>query len=122
MAETGSLLRAIGFIPTQADLANYSTSRFNSSDRISLPSLQSFIETLPPPPTPAQLEANLMEAFRVFDREQSGRIPVAELRHILTSLGERLTEAEADEMLREADPESTGSIDYAALVRKLVQV
>lgn len=36
----------------------------------------------------------IREAFRVFDKDGNGRMAVAELRHILTSLGERLTDNE----------------------------
>lgn len=48
-------------------------------------------------------EEDLIEAFRVFDREGNGLISVAELRHVLTNIGEKLTEEEIDEMIREAD-------------------
>eukprot|EP00930_Biecheleria_cincta_P075334 TRINITY_DN6249_c0_g1_i1.p1 TRINITY_DN6249_c0_g1~~TRINITY_DN6249_c0_g1_i1.p1 ORF type:complete len:963 (-),score=197.04 TRINITY_DN6249_c0_g1_i1:30-2864(-) len=48
-------------------------------------------------------EEELMEAFKVFDRNGSGYISVAELRHVMTNLGEKLTDEEIDEMVREAD-------------------
>lgn len=76
--------------------------------------------TLPPPPSAAELETQLTDAFRVFDKDGSGSIATAELRHIMTSLGERLTEAEADEMVKQADPEGRGQVDYAAFIKRLV--
>merc|ERR1712225_237035 len=48
-------------------------------------------------------EEELKEAFRVFDKDGNGFISAAELRHIMTNLGEKLTDEEIDEMLREAD-------------------
>merc|ERR1712060_688546 len=48
-------------------------------------------------------EEELKEAFRVFDKDGNGFISAAELRHIMTNLGEKLTDEEVDEMLREAD-------------------
>lgn len=48
-------------------------------------------------------EEELIEAFRVFDREGNGKIKVAELRHVMSNLGEKLTDEEIDEMIRESD-------------------
>lgn len=48
-------------------------------------------------------QEEILEAFRVFDRDGNGLISAAELRHIMTSLGEKLTDEEVDEMIREAD-------------------
>ena len=45
-------------------------------------------------------EEELIEAFKVFDRDGNGLISAAELRHVMTNLGEKLTEEEAShEML-----------------------
>ena len=35
----------------------------------------------------------MCESFRVFDKDGSGFLSAAELRHIMTNLGERLREA-----------------------------
>eukprot|EP00747_Dinoflagellata_sp_TGD_P076107 gnl/TRDRNA2_/TRDRNA2_159014_c2_seq1.p1 gnl/TRDRNA2_/TRDRNA2_159014_c2~~gnl/TRDRNA2_/TRDRNA2_159014_c2_seq1.p1 ORF type:complete len:247 (-),score=58.22 gnl/TRDRNA2_/TRDRNA2_159014_c2_seq1:71-811(-) len=48
-------------------------------------------------------EEELIEAFKVFDRDGSGFISIAEMRHVMTNLGERITDEELDEMFREAD-------------------
>ena len=45
-------------------------------------------------------EEELIEAFKVFDRDGNGLISAAELRHVMTNLGEKLTEEEVDEMIR----------------------
>ena len=56
-------------------------------------------------------EQELRAAFRVFDRDGSGTISADELRQVMKSLGENLTEDEIDEMLKEADSNGDGSID-----------
>jgi hypothetical protein len=48
----------------------------------------------------------------VFDKDGSGFISAAELRHVMTNLGEKLTDAEVDEMIREADIDGDGQICY----------
>ena len=37
-------------------------------------------------------EEEILEAFKVFDKDGNGFISAAELRHIMTNLGEKLTD------------------------------
>jgi len=39
-------------------------------------------------------------------------ISSAELRHVMTNLGEKLTDDEVDEMIREADLDGDGTVNY----------
>ena len=79
-------------------------------------------------------EEEIKEAFKVFDKDGNGYISAAELRHVMTnlgkayscllccilckvlihkpSLGEKLSENEVDEMIREADVDGDGQINY----------
>jgi Ca2+-binding EF-hand superfamily protein len=41
-----------------------------------------------------------IRGFQVFDKEGSGYIGLGELRYVLTSLGEKLTDEEVDELLK----------------------
>ena len=50
-------------------------------------------------------------AFEVFDKDGSGTISADELRAVMKSLGENLTDQEIDEMIAEADKDRNGSID-----------
>merc|ERR1719150_2440257 len=61
-------------------------------------------------------EEELIEAFKVFDRDGNGFISAAELRHVMTTLGEKLTDEEVDEMIREADVDGDGQINYEEFV------
>jgi calmodulin len=60
-------------------------------------------------------EEEIREAFKVFDRDNNGFISAAELRHVMTSIGEKLSDDEVDEMIREADQDGDGRIDCNAL-------
>jgi Ca2+-binding EF-hand superfamily protein len=48
-------------------------------------------------------EDNLKDAFNLFDQNGDGFIDSTELREILTNLGEKITDEDIDEMIREAD-------------------
>ena len=65
-------------------------------------------------------EEELIEAFKVFDRDGNGLISAAELRHVMTNLGEKLTDEEVDEMIREADVDGDGYINYEEFVRMMM--
>lgn len=60
---------------------------------------------------PSDAEKELREAFKVFDRDNSGTISAAELRNVLSSLGEDLTDEQIDEMIQSADKDGNGAID-----------
>ncbi|KAG2354831.1 hypothetical protein BDR07DRAFT_1428216, partial [Suillus spraguei] len=57
-------------------------------------------------------EEEIKEAFKVFNKDGNGYINAAELRHVMTNLGEKLSDAEVDEMIREADVDVDGQINY----------
>lgn len=63
-------------------------------------------------------EEEIREAFRVFDKDGNGFISAAELRHVMTNLGEKLTDEEVDEMIREADIDGDGQVNYEGCIQK----
>ncbi|CAM8888526.1 unnamed protein product [Rhodiola kirilowii] len=54
----------------------------------------------------------LLEAFKVFDRDQDGYISAFELKNVMINLGERLSLEEAEQMIREADQDGDGLVSY----------
>ena len=64
-------------------------------------------------------EAEIAEAFKVFDRNGDGKISATELRHVLTSIGEKLSDADVDQMIREADTNNDGEIDIKEFTQLL---
>ncbi len=67
----------------------------------------------------SDVEAELKAAFQVFDKDGSGTIDVEELRHVMKSIGENLSDDEIEEMLKEADKDGNGSIDCKSLSASL---
>ena len=65
-------------------------------------------------------EEEVINAFKVLDKEGGGMISSSELRHLMTTLGDKLTEDEVDEMIREADFDGNGVINYEEFVRMMM--
>lgn len=99
--ELGTVMRALGQNPTEAELQDMINEvDADGNGTIDFPE---FLTMMARKMADAASEEEVTEAFRVFDKDGNGFISAAELRHVLTNLGERLTDAEVDEMIREAD-------------------
>ncbi|XP_035517483.1 calglandulin-like isoform X1 [Morone saxatilis] len=61
-------------------------------------------------------DAELRAAFKVFDKEAKGYIDWNTLKYVLMNAGEPLNEIEAEQMIREADKDGDGTIDYEEFV------
>lgn len=48
----------------------------------------------------------------MFDKNKDGLISSKELRHVMTNLGEKLSEEEVDDMIKEADLDGDGMVNY----------
>jgi calmodulin len=66
-------------------------------------------------------DEELIEVFKLFDRDANGFISALELRQALTNLGEKLTDEEVDEMIREADVDGDGQINYQEFLEMMAK-
>lgn len=67
--------------------------------------------------------ADFKEAFKTFDRESQGFISAAELRHVLTFLGEKLTDNQVSDLLKhtETREDLEGNIKYEDFIAKVMK-
>ncbi|ESW19158.1 hypothetical protein PHAVU_006G101200 [Phaseolus vulgaris] len=68
----------------------------------------------------SEAEEELKEAFRVFDKDQDGYISASELRSVMRTIGEKVTEEEVAQMVKEADLDGDGLVDYEEFVRMML--
>lgn len=59
-----------------------------------------------------KVEEDIKEAFRFFDRDGNGYITAYEFRQVMANIGERLNGPEIEFMIREADADGDGQINY----------
>ena len=60
----------------------------------------------------ANFEEEMKVAFKMFDKDKNGYIERDELKQMMTKLGEKLTDGEIDEMMKEADTDNDGRVNY----------
>ena len=89
----------------------------NSDGKIEL---EEFITLMMKNNPDSQQEIEVINAFRVFDKEGNGLIQTDELKHIMMTIGDKMTEVEADEMIHEADIDDDGVISYEEFVRMMM--
>ena len=116
--ELGIVMRQLGQNPTESELQDMVNEiDIDGSGTIDF---QEFLSLMARKSQDNDVEDELIEAFKVFDRDGNGLISAAELRHVMMNLGEKLTDEEADEMIREADIDGDGHINYEEFVRMMM--
>ena len=81
---------------------------------------QEFVDVMVLKMKDADAEDALKEAFRLFDADGNGYISGEELKHVMMTMGEKMSEEEVDEMIEAADTEQDGQINYEEFVRMLM--
>lgn len=117
-SELATVMRSLGLSPSEAEVSDLMNEiDVNGNHKIEF---SEFLALMSRQLKSNDSEQELLEAFKVFDKNGDGLISAAELKHVLTSIGEKLTDAEVDEMLREVS-DGSGEINikqFAALLSK----
>ncbi|KAL4238012.1 Calmodulin-3 [Mactra antiquata] len=110
-SELGTAMRAMGVNPTQGELDGMI--KEVDQDGNGTIDFKEFCEMMEKKlEESGDQEEEMREAFKVFDKDGSGTISAEELRHVMVNMGEQLTEEEVEEMIKEADSDGNGEIDY----------
>ncbi|XWS49808.1 hypothetical protein CRYUN_Cryun12cG0034600 [Craigia yunnanensis] len=114
--ELGILMRSLGGNPTQAQLK-----AIVAEEKLTAPfDFPRFLDLMAKHMKPEPFDRQLRDAFKVLDKESTGFVSVSDLRHILTSIGEKLEPSEFDEWIREVDVGSDGKIRYEEFISRMV--
>ncbi|KAI1295251.1 hypothetical protein EDD11_007875 [Mortierella claussenii] len=116
----GDLLRALGQNPTQGQVRDLVAQADPSGSNVI--NFDSFLKVLMRPDgfKPAGTYQEFINGFKVFDKDGNGYISVGELRYVLTNLGEKLSDAEVDELLKGVEVDKSGKVNYEEFVKMIL--
>ncbi|EKM51108.1 uncharacterized protein PHACADRAFT_263081 [Phanerochaete carnosa HHB-10118-sp] len=108
--ELGTVMRSLGQNPIEAELQDM----LNEVDEDGNGTIDfnEFLTMIERNMRDIDSEEVTKEAFKVFDSDGDDYISPEELRRVMTSLGEKLSDMEVAEMIREADADRDGKISY----------
>uniref|UniRef100_A0A3B3CWQ3 Myosin, light chain 1, alkali; skeletal, fast n=1 Tax=Oryzias melastigma TaxID=30732 RepID=A0A3B3CWQ3_ORYME len=111
--QIADIMRALGQNPTNKEvnklLGNPSADDM-ASKRVEFEMFLPMLQTIINSPNKAGFE-DYVEGLRVFDKEGNGTVMGAELRIVLSTLGEKMTEAEIDALMAGQEDEN-GCVNY----------
>ena len=111
----GTLLRWLKFNPTETEMADYvDTYDQQRRNQITLDQVMQIVDQKVLEPDTID---EFVEAAKVFDHDNDGKIEVAELRYAMSRLGDMLDETIVDDLISELDKDKTGLVDIVEWAR-----
>ncbi|KAG7503477.1 myosin light chain 1, skeletal muscle isoform [Solea senegalensis] len=121
--QIADIMRALGQNPTNKEvtkmLGNPSADDM-ANKRVEFEAFLPMIQTIVNSPNKAGYE-DYVEGLRVFDKEGNGTVMGAELRIVLSTLGEKMNEQEIDALMAGQEDEN-GCVNYEAFVKHIMSV
>ena len=117
--QIGDVLRALNLNPTETEVKKIVQEVDpNGNKRVSFEEFLPIFLSCQGKKEQGTME-DFIEGLRVFDKDGNGFINSAELRHVLTSLGEKLTDDEVDTLLSGVE-DSQGQVNYEEFVKMVM--
>uniref|UniRef100_A0A915NWB3 EF-hand domain-containing protein n=2 Tax=Meloidogyne TaxID=189290 RepID=A0A915NWB3_9BILA len=117
--QVGDVLRALGQNPTEAEIHKCCENWTNPEARISFEEFVPIYQAVSKNSGQFTKE-QFVEGLSHFDREGNGTIAVAELKHLLTTLGERLSDEEVEQLLAGHEVANGGYVNIESFVEAII--
>ena len=114
LTELENIMKSIGQKPSESELQDMINEI--DIDGEGVITFDGFISLMEKKLRDADTEEELIESFKVFDKNGNGLISSENLRDVVVSLGMKFSQEEIEEMIREADNDGDGFINYEEFV------
>lgn len=114
--DIGPVVRSIGLKPSEAEVQDIMADVQQMGGEVDLSTLVQLIGQKVTNP-PSESPESLREMFRMYDKDGRGVISVKEMRHLLTSVGEKLSDEEADELLKMTGCVKGDNVEYDKFIQ-----
>lgn len=116
--ELGIVMRSLGQNPTDEELeAIIKDADIDGDGTIDFDEFIEMMTSQEEKDSQCTQKENLRKTFEIFDTDGSGKISSDELKIVMKKLGEELTDFQIQEMIKEADSDGDGEIDFEEFVR-----
>ncbi|KAM3239460.1 Calmodulin-like protein 8 [Capsicum baccatum] len=116
--ELATVIRSLDQNPTEEELYNMISEVDNDHDN-GIMEFNEFLNLISKKMKETDTDEELKEVFKVFDKDQNGYISATDLRHVMINLGEKLTDEEAEMMIKEADLDGDGQVNFDEFVKMM---
>lgn len=117
VADLGSFMRALGATPTDYNLQDMINDvDIDGNGSIEFPE---FLRLMVRKMKVSDLDEELRITFQLFDRDKDGFLNQKELAVITAALGEKMTEAEVQELIRESDVDGDNMINFEEFIHMM---
>ncbi|KAG8062372.1 hypothetical protein GUJ93_ZPchr0003g16838 [Zizania palustris] len=116
--ELGTVLSSLGQNYTEAELQDMI--KYADADLNGVIDFHEFLNVMAHKMPDAVSENAVREAFNLIDKDKNGYICADELRQVMGNLGEKLTDQEVADMIKEADLDGDGLISYEDFVKLMM--
>ncbi|KAK3780305.1 hypothetical protein RRG08_013781 [Elysia crispata] len=121
--DLGELLRCLGWNPSEQDLEEARHElELTTRGTISFAEVEAYIARRGGIYNGANAEEDIMVAFQVLDKNGTGKITVSDFRHFMTTMGERMSVEEAEELISRSKQDGKDYIEFSDLVHAVQQL
>jgi len=117
ISQVPAMMNSMGWNATAAEITNCrKAAKFEDGCDLTLDMYLTFMGVWTSLKPPKHSDDALRNAFKVFDKKGTGSVPGEVFKYIMMGCGEPLSEQEMTELMREADTDGDGNIDFEEFV------
>lgn len=113
--ELGSVIKSLGGAPTEEELKEMISEL--DEDNSGTIDFSEFLILMKRYMQDLDTEKDIRDTFHLFDNDCDGVLNAKELQNVMLTLGEKMTDEEIEEMIKEADTKGIGAVSYRDFYR-----